>query len=141
MKRPRPEARPAVRGRVSVTALVTALALAGCGDLLQEPDTGIGKTVVRLEEVSGDEQVGDRSAPLAQPLRVRIVDFEGEPAPRLRVQWSVLSGSGEVEPRNSFSDAEGIAEATWTLGPSGGPQQAQAFVRNGQPVAFGATAE
>lgn len=122
-------------------ALAVLVVLSACGDLLQEPDTGTGKAVVRLEEVSGDSQVGARGATLAQPLRVRIVDFDGEPAPHLRVQWSVLSGSGEIEPRDSFSDADGIAEAAWTLGPSGGSQQAHAFVRKGQPVVFEATAE
>ncbi len=97
--------------------------------------------VVRLEEVSGDAQVGAPGAPLAQPLRVRVVNFDEEPAPRLWVQWSVLSGSGDVEPRNSFSDENGIAEATWTLGASGGLQEVQAFIRKDQPVIFGATAE
>jgi hypothetical protein len=53
----------------------------------------------------------------------------------------VLSGSGEVEPRNSFSDENGIAEATWTLGASGGSQRVQAVFRRGQPVVFEATAE
>ncbi len=142
MKPDRSRAGAAVRrwmGRAA--ALAAVVGLVGCGDLLQEPDTGTGKVVVRLEEVSGDAQVGDPGAPLAQPLRVRIVDFDGEPAPRLWVQWVVLSGSGEVEPRNSFSDANGIAEATWILGASGGPQQVSAFIRKAQPVTFEATAE
>lgn len=125
----------------SLVAASVMLVLGACGDLLQEPDTGFGKVVVRLEEVSGNSQVGDPGAPLAQPLRVRITDFDGEPAPRLWVQWSVLSGSGEVEPRNSFSDADGVAEVTWTLGASAGTQQVHAFVGNGQPVVFEATAE
>ena len=122
-------------------AIAMLVGLSACGDLLQEPDTGFGKAVVLLEEVSGDAQVGAPGAPLTQPLRVRTVDFEGDPAPRLWVQWSVLSGSGEVTPRNSFSDENGIAEATWTLGASGGTQQVQAVVRKGQPVVFEATAE
>ena len=122
-------------------ALAAAMGLVGCGDLLQEPDTGIGKVVVRIEEVSGDAQVGAPGAPLAEPLRVRVVDFDEEPAPRLWVQWSVLSGSGDIEPRNSFSDENGIAEATWTLGASGGPQEVQAFIRSNLPVTFEATAE
>jgi hypothetical protein len=122
-------------------ALAALVALTACGDLLQEPDTGVGKVVVRLEPVSGNAQVGAPGAPLAQPLRVQTLDFEGEPAPQLWVQWSVVSGAGEIEPRNSFSDAQGIAEATWTLGTSGGPQQVQAFMRRGQPVVFEATAE
>ncbi|HET6361661.1 MAG TPA: hypothetical protein VFH11_06345 [Gemmatimonadota bacterium] len=125
--------------RAAVIAVLTGLT--GCGDLLQEPDTGFGKTVVLLEEVSGNAQVGTPGAPLPQPLRVQTVDFEGDPAPRLWVQWSVISGSGDVEPRNSFSDENGIAEATWTLGASAGTQQVQAVVRKGQPVIFEATAE
>lgn len=122
-------------------ALAALVALAACGDLLQEPDTGVGKVVLRLEPVSGNAQVGAPGAPLAQPLRVQTLDFEGEPASQLWVQWSVVSGAGEIEPRNSFSDAQGIAEATWTLGAAEGPQQVQAFMRKGQPVVFEATAE
>jgi hypothetical protein len=111
----------------------------GCGDLLQEPDTGFGKLPVRLEEVSGNAQTAVPEAALGEPLRVRALT-NGEPAPRLWVEWSVLAGSGTVEPRNSFSDANGIAETTWILGPSEGPQQARAFVRKGIPVTFEATA-
>ena len=127
--------------KTRAAALTALLVLAGCGDLLQEPDTGIGKVVVRIEEVSGDGQVGAAGEPLAQPLRVRVLDFDEEPAPRIRVQWAVLSGSGSVEPRNGFTDADGIAEATWTLGASAGTQQVHAFIRNNQPVIFEATAE
>jgi hypothetical protein len=127
--------------RVALAGVVAALAAMACGDLLQEPDTGIGKEVVRLEKVSGDRQVGAPGTTLAEPLRVEVVDFDGDPAPRLRVQWAVVSGSGDVEPRNAFSDAEGIAEATWILGPSGGTQQVRAFLHKGQPVVFEAIAE
>jgi hypothetical protein len=122
-------------------ALAALMGLVACGDLLQEPDTGIGKAVVRLEPVSGNAQVGAPGAQLGQPLRVQTLDFDGEPTAHLRVQWSVVSGAGEIEPRNSFSDADGIAQATWTLGASDGPQQVQAFVRKGQPVIFEATAQ
>ena len=125
----------------TLSAVSAMIALAACGDLLQEPDTGIGKVVVRLEEVSGDAQVGTPGAPLTQPLRVQTLDFDGDPAPHLWVQWAVLSGSGNIEPRNGFSDENGMAEATWTLGASNGPQQVQASLRKVQPVIFEATAE
>ena len=125
----------------TLSAVSAMIAVAACGDLLQEPDTGIGKVVVRLEEVSGDAQVGTPGAPLTQPLRVQTLDFEGDPAPRLWVQWAVLSGSGEVEPRNGFSDENGIAEATWTLGTANEPQQVRASLRKALPVIFEATAE
>lgn len=128
--------------RISTLVLtsVCLIALSGCGDLLQEPDTGTNPVQVELVEVSGDAQVGAPGAPLTQPLRVRVLD-EGEPASRLWVEWSVIGGSGEVEPRNSFSDASGIAEARWTLGQAGGTQQVKAVVRDAVPVIFEATVE
>ncbi|HET6361662.1 MAG TPA: hypothetical protein VFH11_06350 [Gemmatimonadota bacterium] len=116
------------------------IALASCGDLLQEPDTGTIPVRVELEEVSGNAQEGVSGAPLAQLLRVRVLD-EGEPASRLWVEWSVVAGGGEVEPRNTFSDENGVAQARWTLGPSAGTQQVRAVVRKGLPVIFEATSE
>ncbi|HYO47035.1 MAG TPA: hypothetical protein VEY33_10160 [Gemmatimonadota bacterium] len=49
-------------------------------------------------------------------------------------------GSGEPEPRNSFSDANGIAETTWILGLATGQQEIRAFVRKAVPMTFVATA-
>ena len=42
--------------------------------------------------------------------------------------------------RNAFSDAEGIAEATWVLGPEEGPQKVRAVAVGGTPMEFDATA-
>jgi hypothetical protein len=123
---------------VLVAAAAGLVALWGCGDLLQEPESGIFPLPLELVEVSGDGQVGAPGAPLAQPLRVRTL-HETEPVGRLWVKWTVISGGGTVEPRNSFSDANGIAEARWTLG-SAGAQRVRATMRNGVPVEFEATA-
>lgn len=112
----------------------------GCGDLLQEPDTGTIPVGVELEQVSGNAQEGLPGAPLAQPIRVRVLD-QGEPASRLWVEWSVVAGGGGVQPRNTFSDEDGVAETRWILGPSAGPQRVRAVARNGLPVIFEATAE
>ncbi|HYO47034.1 MAG TPA: hypothetical protein VEY33_10155 [Gemmatimonadota bacterium] len=90
--------------------------LAGCGDLLQEPDTGIA-TLVTVTVVSGDGQTGVPGSALAEPLRVRVASLVGGSTERLWVEWVVIDGSGKVEPRNSFTDADGIAEVTWILGP------------------------
>jgi hypothetical protein len=124
---------------VPATAAAGLIAFAGCGDLLQEPDTGTIPVHMELEQISGNAQAGSPGAPLAQPLRVRVLD-QGEPASRLWVEWSVVAGGGEVEPRNTFSDEDGVAEARWILGLSGGDQQVRAVVREGLPVIFEATA-
>lgn len=99
--------------------VLTAVVLAGCGDLLQEPDTGIA-TMITLTSVSGDDQTGAPGQPLPQPLRVRLSHLQGGTTDRLAIEWVVVSGSGRVEPRYSFTDADGIAETTWVLGPQAG---------------------
>jgi hypothetical protein len=128
------------RSSVLAAAALLAWGASGCGDLLQEPDTGFAKLPVQLEEVSGNAQTAASGAALGEPLRVRALT-DGEPAPRLWIEWSVLAGSGTVEPRNSFSDANGIAETRWILGPSEGPQRVQAILRRGIAVTFDSTAE
>jgi hypothetical protein len=110
----------------AIVALISA-ALSGCGDLLQEPDTGIA-TNLTLVGVSGDDQSGPPGAPLPQPIRVRLVDLEGGSTERLWVEWVVVGGSGTVESRHSFTDSEGIAETTWTLGPGTDKQRIEARV-------------
>jgi hypothetical protein len=129
-----------VRSAIGVGVVAVALALPGCGDLLQEPDTGLLLADLRLAAVSGNSQTGAPGAALDQPVRVRVFDGVDRPAAGLWVEWSVLEGSGRAVPRNTFSAADGIAETTWILGPSTGPQTIQAFVRGGAAMTFEATA-
>ena len=110
--------------RVVLAASVVPIT-GGCDDLLQEPDTGIA-TLLTLTAVSGDEQTGAPGQPLDQPLRVRVTHLQGDSTERLAVEWTVVSGSGKVEPRYSFTDADGVAEATWILGSGNGRQRVEA---------------
>lgn len=109
-------------------ALGPALGLAGCEDLLQEPDSGIALAPVRLEVDAGDGQTGAPGRALPAPLRVRILDAEGRPISRMWVEWTADAGSGRATPRNTFTDADGIAETTWTLGPGAGKQELRANI-------------
>ena len=121
---------------------MAAAAVAGtsCGDLLQEPDTGFSKLTLRLEEVSGNGQTGTAGSALTQPVRVRILGAEEAPIPRLRIEWLAIGGSGTAEPRDTFSDENGVAETIWILGSESGSQKLQAIVREGVFVDFQATA-
>ena len=130
---------PALRSRVLVAAIAT-FAATGCGDLLQEPESGTTPLPVQLEVVSGNDQVGSAGAALAAPVRVRVVDPHGEPIPGLWAEWTVVEGSGEVAARHTFSDENGIAETTWILGPETGLQRVRVFVNGGAPMVFDATA-
>ena len=122
--------------------LIVALtfALAGCGDLLQEPDTGTDPLPVQIQAVSGDDQIGTAGTALAEPLRVRLVDPEGNPLQGLWIQWTPIGGSGTANPRNGFTDEDGVSETTWVLGPVSGPQQVQVEIPGGTPMIFDATA-
>lgn len=114
--------------RVALAGLL-ALGSLACEDLLQEPDTGIAIDLA-LEIVSGDDQFAAAGATLAEPLEVRLLDLERNPIARLRVEWSVIRGGGSVSPRNAFTDGEGRAATTWTLGPTVGEQVVEARVGN-----------
>lgn len=116
------------------------LALAGCGDLLQEPDTGTDPLPVQIQAASGDDQIGTAGTALAQPLRVRLVDPEGNPLQGLWIQWTPIGGSGTASPRNGFTDEDGVAATTWILGPASGPQQIRVEIPGGTPMIFDATA-
>lgn len=129
------------RARVRSIALAAGLLLpAGihaCGDLLQEPDTGIA-TRFSISVLSGDDQAGPAGAALPQPLRARLTSLQAEQVERLRVEWVVLDGNGRVEPRNSFTDEEGVAEATWILGSTPNRQRVMARF-DGDSALFEAT--
>ena len=127
--------------RLVGTALLAAgLVAPACGDLLQEPDTGFSKLTLRLEEVSGNGQTGSVGSALAQPVRVRVLGEAEAPIPRLRIEWLVIDGSGTSEPRDTFSDENGVAETIWILGSESGQQKLQAIVREGVFVDFRAMA-
>lgn len=112
-----------------------------CEDLLQEPESGTTPLPIHLEEVSGNGQSGASGSPLDEPLQVRVLGPDEEPRPGLWVEWTIVDGSGEVAPRNTFSDVEGIAETTWVLGPESGAQRVRAVAKGGTAMEFEATAE
>jgi len=118
-------ARPRFPSITLAIGLLLAAGIWACGDLLQEPDTGIA-TRFTIAVLSGDHQTGPAGAALPQPLRARIASLNAEGIERLWVEWVVLEGDGRVDPRNSFTDEDGIAETTWTLGASPGKQRVMA---------------
>lgn len=117
--------RSGVRSIALRAGLLLPVAIWACGDLLQEPDTGIA-TRFTIVALSGDDQSGPAGAVLPQPLRARITPLEAQPVARLWVEWVVLDGNGRVEPRNSFTSEEGIAETTWILGSAPSRQRVMA---------------
>ena len=52
--------------------------------------------------------------PLAEPFIVEVIDADYSPVEDVRVQFRVTQGSGRFSPRTLRTDAEGLAETTFT---------------------------
>lgn len=97
----------------------------------------------------GDQQNELPELALPAPIRVRVVDEFENPVAGVPVEFSV-AGGGAVAPAEATTDLDGVASATWTLGPDTGEHTARALVRDsavhdivdlsGSPVTFTATA-
>jgi hypothetical protein len=93
----------------------------------------------RMERIQGDGQSGSVGLELSAPLWVQVRDRYGNAVSNnTRVEWATAAGGTLYGPGlNTFSD--GLAAATWKLGPGEGPQTATATA-GGLTVEFTATA-
>src|SRR5690606_35654006 len=89
---------------------------------------------------SGDGQTATVGQPLPQPLVVEVVDSCGNPIARTSVNWSIGPVGGNVTPSSGTTDANGRAQAVWTLGTKAGTQTVTAAVPGLDPVVFSAEA-
>lgn len=114
-----------VRGVGAGTALLTATS--------QGRSATANVTVAhRLSLLAASEtsRTGTVGAGLPQPLVVKVVDAKGRSVQGQVVTWVAEPGSGTVTPAEVATDAEGIAQAVWTLGTGAGNQGAGAQVVN-----------
>lgn len=113
--------------RLSALALLTLTAACELVDPVDPDDLEVPDPVpALLAPVSGNDQTGGAGAPLASPLRVRVLDQFGQPLAGVPVTFSVVSGGGSVAPIAATSDEAGLASTSWTLGGELGEQEAQA---------------
>lgn len=100
-----------------------SLLAASCGsDPVGPPGTPSDAPHLVLVPLSGGDQVGRATTPLATPLQVRA-ERDGAPIAGVQVIWHTMDG--ELEPSGA-TDADGIATAIWTLPPRGGDLRASA---------------
>ncbi|HEY1333677.1 MAG TPA: Ig-like domain-containing protein, partial [Myxococcaceae bacterium] len=116
----------------SCLAIAAALGLTACGDGVVLPDEGAPATIT---VVSGDAQTGAAGAALAQALVVRVSDSQNRPVANQTVGFAIDAGGGEVAPTSATTTSDGLASATWTLGPNAGQQRVRAQATgNGAPA-------
>ena len=122
------------QGNDSVLVLLTATAFA------EQPAS--------MTLLDGDNQSELPGRALREPIRVALVDRYNNPVPGIPVEFSVLHSGDLIDPAEAITDLDGIASATWTLGPDLGARAARAIVRDsvlpdltslpGSPVTFSA---
>ena len=136
-------------------AIVASLVLAACGDDGSSPP-GPPASVAGL---SGNNQTAVVGQALTNPIKVRVTDAGGRAVSGVVVDFAVTVGGGGVTTAVAgdlsageyafrlaldvavTTDAQGEAEATWTLGTTAGGQAATATVTGVEPFVFTATGE
>ena len=71
---------------------------------------------VRMEKLSGDNQVAEVNNPLPNSFIVKVTDVRDDPMPGITVSFSIISGSGSLSHTEIETDSRGIASSRLTLG-------------------------
>jgi hypothetical protein len=101
--------------------------------------TAIPVPPAELTLVSGDAQEAEVGTALGAPIVVNVLDDQGRPVREAQVMWASDDG-GAFSPTASSTDANGDAEAVWTLGEAAGDQTASATVGALDPLQVAAVA-
>lgn len=102
------------------------LLVAACGG--GDGGTSGTRTPTSLEVTAGNGQTGPVGAPLTTPVRVKASDSRGAIA---GVSLHAVAQSGFVTPQNPTTNADGVADISWTLGGAIGPQTLTISVTGG----------
>jgi MYXO-CTERM domain-containing protein len=109
-------------------------------------------SVMAIEEMAGDQQVGTTSEPLPVNPSVRVTNIDtGQPMAGISITFAVTEGDGMVStstlPANMelevLTGTDGVAEVEWQMGDTAGANILQARLPGaaGSPVTFEARAD
>ena len=96
---------PSARGRFLIT---------GTPMPMPTPTPRTTEAVAALAIYSGNDQSGSLNSPLAEPFIVEVIDADYNAIKDVRVRFQVAQGSGRFSLRTPLTDAEGLAETTFT---------------------------
>ena len=94
---------PSARGRFLISGMPTPT-----------PTPRSAGAAADLAIYSGNDQRGSLNVPLAEPFIVEVIDADYNAIKDVRVRFQVAQGSGRFSPRTLRTDAEGLAETTFT---------------------------
>ena len=124
--------------KLALAAGVGMATLAACGSENDGYDPNVPTTMLYI---GGSGQSAETGAPVGELLTIKTVNFVGDPVGDVSVEWFVVNGGGTVSKGETETDANGISQVSWILGPVVGTQTVQAVATlSGSPVSFNATA-
>lgn len=102
--------------------------------------TVVAAAPASITAVAGNAQTATAGSLLPAGLAARVTDAFGNPVAGVTVTWTVTVGGGAAAPATSLTDANGVANSSWTLGGLVGAQMLTATALALTPAAFAATA-
>jgi plastocyanin len=104
--------------------------------------TALAAAPARIRLLTSGAVTGPVNSVLGQPIQVKVEDRFGNGVGGVSVTWQVASGTAQLSPATSVSNAQGVASTTLTFGNAPGNIQIQATAAGltGSPVVLGATA-
>lgn len=113
---------------------------AGAGlDTLRFSATATPADPAEVTLISGNGQEGEVGTALDVAVVVRVLDDQGRPVREALVNWTA-DGGGSFSPAEVETDADGEAEAVWTVGETAGEQTATVEVGSVDAIILSAIA-
>jgi hypothetical protein len=102
----------------------------------------LASPATNLVSVTGNGQSAPAGQRLSVPFTVQATDASGTPVPGVLVTFTVVSGDGTLSAPQVYTDSQGTAASSLTLGPSAGTNTVTALSGTlaGSPLTFTATA-
>ncbi len=128
----------AADGEATATGGGTATLTASIGDISGTASVIVDQLPFALVIASGDGQSGTAGETLSDPLVVRAEDAAGAPVEGVQVTFEAAAGDGSADPAAAETDADGLAQSSWTLGDGSGVQLLAASLEDGISAEFAA---
>lgn len=131
---------------VSDQGLVTAISngsasiRANAEDLTGEVAITVAQVPTEILRVAGNEQSGTTGTTLPDALVIEVQDEGGSSVEGVSVTWDVSMGSGTLSDASSVTNADGQADAIWSLGDEVGEQRVSVEAAGDLQTSFTATA-
>lgn len=127
-------------GEVTATGGGESILTASYQTLTADATVTVDQFPFALADASGNGQEGDAGETLPAPLVVRVEDAGGGPIEGQLVTFAAAAGDGSADPATAVTDADGVAQTSWTLGAGSGVQLLEASLEDGIAVEFAAAA-